>query len=104
MFEPEVELRFPRRLTPHIFACPSVLQVFFYALLPPIIFDAGFAMHNARFFSNLGTILLFAVFGTVVSTVSIEQFCARVRRLVTFVPSSSLAMVCMGSHSSTPFQ
>lgn len=43
-------------------------EVFFYVLLPPIIFDAGYSMEKQQFFSNMSTILLLAVFGTVLST------------------------------------
>jgi solute carrier family 9 (sodium/hydrogen exchanger), member 8 len=46
-------------------------EVFFFILLPPIIFDAGYRLQNPMFFSNLVTIGTFAVFGTVVSTVII---------------------------------
>jgi hypothetical protein len=40
-------------------------------LLPPIIFDAGFNITKTHFFHNLGTLTLFAVLGTVVSTLVI---------------------------------
>ena len=32
----------------------TVAQVFFYALLPPIIFHAGFTMRRKNFFINTG--------------------------------------------------
>jgi NhaP-type Na+/H+ or K+/H+ antiporter len=42
-------------------------ELFFYVLLPPIIFASGFNMRRRRFFNNLGYILLFGVFGTVIT-------------------------------------
>ena len=41
---------------------------FFYTLLPPIILEAGYSMKATKFFSNFGTILSLALFGTIIST------------------------------------
>lgn len=45
---------------------PPVLdsQLFFLCLLPPIILDAGYFLPIRPFMENLGTILMFAVVGT----------------------------------------
>lgn len=43
-------------------------EVFFFGLLPPIIFEAGFTLKRRNFFRNMTSILMFAVLGTVVST------------------------------------
>ncbi|KAM4567444.1 Na(+)/H(+) exchanger beta isoform 1-T1 [Fundulus diaphanus] len=45
---------------------PPVLdtKLFFYCLLPPIILDAGYFLPIRPFMENLGTILMFAVVGT----------------------------------------
>ena len=43
-------------------------EVFFYALLPPIIFEAGYTLKRRLFLANLSPILLFAVLGTVIAT------------------------------------
>ncbi|XP_032681854.1 probable Na(+)/H(+) antiporter nhx-9 isoform X2 [Odontomachus brunneus] len=50
---------------------PLTPDTFFLYMLPPIILDAGYFMPNRLFFDHLGTILLFAVLGTIFNTMSI---------------------------------
>ena len=45
-------------------------EVFFYGLLPPIIFDAGYSLKRRLFLRNLAPILSFAVVGTLLSAVT----------------------------------
>ena len=46
-------------------------DVFFFILLPPIIFDAGYSLKRRNFFRNMGAIVAFAVLGPIVSTLVI---------------------------------
>lgn len=42
-------------------------DLFFLYLLPPIIFNAGFQVKKKQFFKNFSIILMFGVFGTIIS-------------------------------------
>ncbi|OWZ04932.1 Sodium/hydrogen exchanger 3 [Phytophthora megakarya] len=43
-------------------------EVLFYALLPPIILEAGFNMKKRGFFSNFNAIMLLSIVGTLIAT------------------------------------
>lgn len=68
-------------------------EVFFFLLLPPIVFDAGFSIKKRLFFDNIGSILLFAVFGTIISTFTVG--------LLTF---GAAKIGAIAIDASTPFQ
>ncbi|CAD5207573.1 unnamed protein product [Bursaphelenchus okinawaensis] len=55
-------------------------KVFFLYLLPPIIFDAGYFMPNRLLFENFGSVMMFAVVGTIWNTVAIGGTLALVSR------------------------
>lgn len=43
-------------------------SIFFFALLPPILFNSGFHLKRNLFYSNLGGILGLALLGTIISS------------------------------------
>jgi NhaP-type Na+/H+ or K+/H+ antiporter len=47
-------------------------EVFFIALLPPIIFNSGYHLRRELFFRHIAPIVLFAVLGTLVSAISVS--------------------------------
>ncbi len=52
----------------------SYVKVFIVFLLPPIIFEASYNMKTHVFYRNFGTILIYAVFGTLISIIFIGYF------------------------------
>ena len=46
-------------------------SLFFHILLPPIILDSAFTLYDRDFLSNIGTILTYAIFGTLFNTFSV---------------------------------
>ncbi|XP_063919692.1 sodium/hydrogen exchanger 3 isoform X3 [Zophobas morio] len=58
-------------VTDSVHMSPLTPDTFFFYMLPPIILDAGYFMPNRLFFDHLGTILLFAVIGTIFNTLTI---------------------------------
>lgn len=43
-------------------------DLFFFFILPPIVMEAGYFMPREPFFTNLGTILVYSIFGTLFNT------------------------------------
>ena len=46
-------------------------DTFFLFILPPIVMEAGFFMPKEPFFENLGTILTYAIIGTIFNALAI---------------------------------
>lgn len=50
-------------------------EVFFFFLLPPIIFEAGYSVDHKGFVANIGAIALYSFFGTIISTFVVGYLC-----------------------------
>jgi len=50
-------------------------EVFFFFLLPPIMFEAGYSLDRKGFLANIGAITLYAFFGTIFSTFCVGYLC-----------------------------
>lgn len=46
-------------------------HVFFVFIVPPIVIEAGYHMPKLAFFNNIGTIMVFAILGTLMNTLAI---------------------------------
>ncbi|KAL4425563.1 hypothetical protein ABPG75_009579 [Micractinium tetrahymenae] len=70
-------------------------EIFFDALLPPIIFNAGFSAKKKSFFRNFVTLALFGVVGTFMTAAMVAAGCHRVLSYVgidTHLLSDSLSL------------
>lgn len=59
-------------------------NLFFYFILPPIVFSSGYNMHRGKFFENISYILFFGVLGTIVTYLAFVVF--------TYLANENIAM------------
>jgi len=63
-------------------------ELFFYILLPPIILESAYSLHNKVFIDNILTILLFAVVGTILNFLLIGGLLILGQDLYSYLPDS----------------
>jgi NhaP-type Na+/H+ or K+/H+ antiporter len=71
---------------------------FFYFILPPIIFAAGYTLKHRRFIQNLDTIMLLGIVGTLITMVTLSCILSTVNNYLFFEsakirPSEILVLV-----------
>lgn len=73
--------------------------LFFFILLPPIVFEAGYTLDRKSFFSNIGSIFVFAVIGTCFSTIIVGfgLFSCAVNDIVPLDKNNALESLLFGS-------
>jgi sodium/hydrogen exchanger 8 len=73
--------------------------LFFFILLPPIVFEAGYTLDRENFFSNIGSIFVYAVIGTCVSTIIVGYglYYAAVAGVVPIDSNNALEALLFGS-------
>ncbi len=59
-------------------------DLFFYFVLPPIVFASGFNMYRKKFFSNIRNISLFGVLGTFVTFAGFSGMTYLALKYITF--------------------
>ncbi|KAK8633701.1 hypothetical protein V6N13_014540 [Hibiscus sabdariffa] len=70
-------------------------NLFFLYLLPPIIFNAGFQVKKKQFFKNFTIILMFGIFGTVISfcLISFDRYLVLKLQWLTFAANTAGAFL-----------
>uniref|UniRef100_T1JHJ5 Cation/H+ exchanger transmembrane domain-containing protein n=1 Tax=Strigamia maritima TaxID=126957 RepID=T1JHJ5_STRMM len=48
-------------------------KTFFLFLLPPIMLESAYSLHDRAFAENIGTVLLYAVVGTIINCFTIGE-------------------------------
>ncbi|XP_045104907.1 sodium/hydrogen exchanger 2-like isoform X2 [Portunus trituberculatus] len=62
----------PANQCDHVVPLPHFTSdMFFFILLPPIVLESAYSLHDRAFFDNLGTVLVFALIGTLFNIATI---------------------------------
>ena len=74
--------------------------MFFFVLLPPIIFEAGYSLDRKGFFDNIGAIALYTMFGTMISTFTVGLllwYCAEIGLLTNVDKNNPMEALLFGA-------